>query len=98
MHGPRTADEIDALASAGYLKDDDLVAFLRAPAWMPYGELAEGGADAVQTEDMAHWEAAKGHVITGNWVAAAANAGLHFWGRLPKGERLAIEEQETERG
>jgi hypothetical protein len=96
IHGPRTSDEIDALASAGYLKEDDLVSFLRAPSWMPYGELAEGGADAVQTDDVAHWEAAKEHVLTGNWVAAAANAGLHLWGRIPKGEHPAIEDKDTE--
>lgn len=84
MHGPRTAEEIDAFAAAGFIQDSDMVCFLGAPYWIAYGDLDEGGADAVSAEDARHWDAAKEHVITGNWIAAAANAGAHFLTKRPK--------------
>ncbi len=84
MHGPRTSDEIDSFASAGFIQDSDMVCFLGASDWFAYGELAEGGADAVAPEEARHWDAAKEHVITGNWIAAAANAGAHLLTSMPK--------------
>lgn len=86
MHGPRTSEEIDAFATAGFIEDADMVCFLGAPEWIAYGELSEGGADAVVAEDARHWDAAKEHVMTGNWIAAAANAGAHFLTRMPKAQ------------
>lgn len=84
MHGPRTSDEIDALAAAGFIQETDMVCFIGAAGWIAYGELSEGGADAVEPEDARHWEAAREHIITGNWIAAAANAGAHFLNKIPK--------------
>lgn len=86
MHGPRTSDEIDAFAAAGFIQNSDLVCFIGAADWIAYAELAEGGADAVAPEDAKHWDAAKEHIITGNWIAAAANAGAHFLTKIPKAQ------------
>lgn len=46
LFGPRSFDEINALLSAGYLEDDDLIAPLGAPHWFTVKELT---ADASQT-------------------------------------------------
>ena len=84
IYGPRTGAEIEALLATGYLSDDNLVCTLGAPSWERVGDLtAEEHVDP-EASDERHWEAAKGHAMSGNLWAAAANAGLHILGKTPK--------------
>lgn len=83
MYGPRTSDEIDALAGAGLIEETDMICFVGADAWSSYGELIndqeEASDDGDAEEDRRHLDAAREHIMTGNWLAVAANTGAHFF-------------------
>lgn len=80
IHGPRTVDEIEALIAAGYLTGENLFASLGSDQWMRVQEILDDDSDSEfeGEPDNSHFNAAKDHVLTGNFTAAAVNAGIHF--------------------
>lgn len=101
IHGPRTPDEIDALVDAGFLTDSHPVTLVGSDQWWRLGELLndesdDGHEEAGEPEDVSHLIAARDHVLSGNFKAAAVNAGFHLLFSSPKkGENRSDSQDEV---
>jgi hypothetical protein len=84
IHGPREADEIEALYGSGYISGSTLLCVLGALEWVAYDKLVSS-EDAKPAADQEHFDAARNQLIQGNLIGAALNFGafLVSANRLP---------------
>ncbi|MCE0497517.1 MAG: hypothetical protein LV481_06180 [Methylacidiphilales bacterium] len=77
IHGPREAEEIDALYRAEYISGSTLICTLGAKEWFTYDSLVEPESDATGP-DPKLIEAGKNQLMQGNLLASALNFGAFF--------------------
>jgi len=77
IHGPREADEIDALYKAEYIPGSTLLCVLGAEEWFTYDSLLESESDAAEP-DQEHFDAARNQLKQGNLLGAALNLGAYL--------------------
>jgi hypothetical protein len=79
MHGPRRAEEIEALHVTGFLRRDSLICFLGCEGWFTYEDVVPPAAPvAPAAPDVGgeHMRAGMEQLRSGNLLAAAVNLGL----------------------
>lgn len=77
IHGPRQAEEIDALYKAGFITGPTSLCILGAEEWFTYDELLDSqGVKAAAGQD--HLDTAKNMLLQGNILGAALNFGAFF--------------------